>query len=385
KSMDEKWKKYEIVFDYAYLAFLTLTNTELKILLGQERVDLKKLQELCFTGIPEEELTLKTKCQKLLLRYLLSWTKCCDCRAKGDIVSKPKDFCKKSIKNNTNANEIAILKNSMIEPLCNVNRPLQEKIWKTDMHTCQDNTYNCETFVMQLEQCLKVDLHALLRVMKKGDDVMAQKKKDEFVQFGSNKLTCEEIEHSIDLLKLGLIREEKKDIETIILQFEICKDIYAIRMNYWKKGGTPSQDKLKLAASNHIPNFDSQKIMWVERLKQWNKACIELRHEYPCLDILASKYIVPFLQRLDYQLHDVSQVLHEWKDQNNEDMQSLQELGRIFSQVWMKSKNNESAPNSFSILLSLKAGRPNLVIANHNNKLFSIARQTGNTAYSVGC
>ncbi|ETO02726.1 viral A-type inclusion protein [Reticulomyxa filosa] len=320
----------------------------------------------------------------------------------------------------------------LIGPLRNVNQTLQEKNmenrFQRNVRACQDKN---ETFVMQLEQCLKVDLHALLRVMKKGDDVMVQKKKDEFVQarqqgnwlfddydtiyfaysrlksgryegltlqFGSNKWTCEEIEHSIDLLKLGLTSEEKKDIETIISQFEICKDIYAIRMDYWEKGGTSSQDKLKLAASNPIPNFESQKIMWVERLKQWNKKCIKLRHEYPCLtyftmneiqqlvkdlnhikahkpqywDILASKYIVPFLQRLDYQLQDASQVLHEWKDQNNEDMQSLQELGRIFSKVRMKSNNNENASNFFSILSSLKAGRPNLVIANQNNKLFSM-------------
>ncbi|ETO00609.1 hypothetical protein RFI_36831, partial [Reticulomyxa filosa] len=326
----------------------------------------------------------------------------------------------------------------LIEPLYNVNQPLQEKIWKTDFkgmcvlaRTVLTIMKENETFVMQLEQCLKVDLHALLRVMKKGDDVMVQKKKDEFVQahqqgdwlfddydtiysaysrlksgryeglslqFGSNKLTCEEIEHSIDLLKLGLTSEEKKDIETIISQFEICKDIYAIRMDYWEKGGTSSQDKLKLAASNPIPNFESQKIMWVEKLKQWNKDCIELRHKYPCLayftmneiqqlvkdlnhikahepqywDILASKYIVPFLQRLDYQIQDASQVLHKWKNQNSKDMRSLQELGCIFSKVWMKSKNNQNAPNSISILSSLKSGRPNLVIANQNNKLFSM-------------
>ncbi|ETO02438.1 hypothetical protein RFI_34993, partial [Reticulomyxa filosa] len=169
-------------------------------------------------------------------------------------------------------------------------------------------------------------------------------------------------------------------------------------MDYWEKGGISFRDKLKLAASNSISNFKSQKNKWMETLNQWNKACIELRHEYPCLtyftmneiqrlvqdldyivaheiqywDILASKYIVPFLQRLDYQLQDASQVLHEWKDQNSEGMRSLQELGRIFSQVWMGSKNNEKALNSFSILSSLKAGRPNLVIAKQENKLFSM-------------
>ncbi|ETO00532.1 ring finger protein, partial [Reticulomyxa filosa] len=324
----------------------------------------------------------------------------------------------------------------LIEPLCNVNQPLQEKIWNADFKeictlakTILTIVKENKTFVMQLKQCLKVDLHALLRIM--SDDAMVQKKKDEFVQarqqgnwlfndyntiysansclkngkyegltlqFGSNKLTCEEIEHSIDLLKLGLTSEEKKDIETIISQFEICKDIYAIRMDYWEKGGISFRDNLNLAASNPIPNFEGQQNKWMETLNRWNKACIKLRHDYPCLtyftmneiqqlvkdlnhikahkpqywDILASKYIVPFLQRLDYQLQDASQVLHEWKDQNSKDMRPLQELGRIFSQVWMESKNNETAPNSFSILSSLKSGRPNLVIANHNNKLFSM-------------
>ncbi|ETO14438.1 hypothetical protein RFI_22930, partial [Reticulomyxa filosa] len=100
---------------------------------------------------------------------------------------------------------------------------------------------------------------------------------------------------------------------------------------------------------------------WIKTLNQWNKDCIELRHTYPCLtyftmnemqqlvkdleyivanetqywDILSSKYIVPFLQRLDYQIQDASQILHEWKH---------------------------------------KSRKPNLIIANNNNKLFSVLK-----------
>ncbi|ETO09019.1 hypothetical protein RFI_28368, partial [Reticulomyxa filosa] len=323
----------------------------------------------------------------------------------------------------------------LVEPLHNINQILQEKIWNTNFKgiyvfakTILEIVKENQMFD-QLKQCLKVDFYALIRIMTASDELVVIKKCNEFVQaskngnwifdydttysmysrlesgkyeglklqFGSNKLTCEEIEHSIDLLKLGL-SEEKEDVETIISQFEICKDIYAIRMDYWEKGGISFRDKLMLAASDSTSIFESKKDNWVKILNQWNKACIELRHEYPCLayftmneiqhlvkdldyivaheiqywDILASKYIVPFLQRLDYQLQDASQVLREWKNQNSEGMRSLQELGRIFSKVWMKSKNNEKAPNSFSILSSLKAGRPNLVIAKQENKLFSM-------------
>ncbi|ETO04380.1 hypothetical protein RFI_33013, partial [Reticulomyxa filosa] len=107
-----------------------------------------------------------------------------------------------------------------------------------------------------------------------------------------------------------------------------------------------------------------------------NLNCI-IQHEKQHWDMLASKYIVPFLQRLDYRFDDASAMLNEWEDAHTDSMRSLQELGRILSNVWTKSKNNEiispfSSSSSSSFPKSLKTGRPNLIIANHNNKLWSV-------------
>ncbi|ETO00195.1 hypothetical protein RFI_37252, partial [Reticulomyxa filosa] len=76
----------------------------------------------------------------------------------------------------------------LIEPLCNVNQTLQEKIWKTDFkemcvlaRTILIIVKN-QTFVMQLRQFLQADFPALFRIITKNDEVIVKKKKDEFVQ-----------------------------------------------------------------------------------------------------------------------------------------------------------------------------------------------------------
>ncbi|ETO17817.1 hypothetical protein RFI_19495, partial [Reticulomyxa filosa] len=148
----------------------------------------------------------------------------------------------------------------LVKPLRDINQILQEKIWKTDFKeicilakTILSIVKENQTFAIQLGQCLEVDFPALFRAMEQDDEV-----------FGTNELICEEIGHSIDLLKLGLTSEEKKDIEIIISQFEICKDIYAIRVDYWEKGGISFRDKLVLPANDPISIFQSQKNKWIK-------------------------------------------------------------------------------------------------------------------------
>ncbi|ETO20432.1 hypothetical protein RFI_16783 [Reticulomyxa filosa] len=328
----------------------------------------------------------------------------------------------------------------LIEPLRIVNQTMQEKIWNVKFKETDalakailELIDHNKEWGKYMNECFKVNFHALIRVMTTGDEAVVIKKYDTFekasrkgnwvlsgyngiyisrsssnkyegltLEFEGMQLTYEYIGHSIDQLKLGLMSAQQEKIVNIISQFEICKDLCAIRMDYWEKGGIGDRTSLTLQANAPIDLFYKKKKEWEEILNKWNNECIQLRHICPCLtyftmneaqqlinnlnciiqhekqhwNILASKYIVPFLQRLDYKFNDASAMLSEWADAHTDGIRSLQELGRIFSNVWIKSKNNETASyssfSSSSFLQSLKTGRPNLVIVNNNNPLFSV-------------
>ncbi|ETO00279.1 hypothetical protein RFI_37168, partial [Reticulomyxa filosa] len=134
-------------------------------------------------------------------------------------------------------------------------------------------------------------------------------------------------------------------------------------------------------------NFENYKKEWTNKLNKWKKGGVELRYNYPCLayftmneaqhliaminrilifenqywDDLASKYILPYFQRLDYSLQNTSEILSEWK---KADKKSLQSLGEVASKIWKNSSNNKRASNQIT---SLHQGKPNLIILDANN------------------
>ncbi|ETO01741.1 hypothetical protein RFI_35699 [Reticulomyxa filosa] len=326
----------------------------------------------------------------------------------------------------------------LVGKLRTVNRVLQTKIWnRTYVLMSELAKAVIELYKeKKLKGCLNMDFDEFFRFIKEGDQLPVIKDYEQLLQankmgkwvldgyetlFGIQSLTtaanlfetrklkidkcegltlqflktkrdCEELENTFDRLKLGLTSKQKKDIETIILQFETCKDIYALRMDYWEKGGRDEIGKLILPAKNTAEDFENCKKEWTNKLNKWKKEGVELRYNYPCLayftmneaqhliammnqilifenqywDDLASKYILPYFQRLDYSLQNTSETLSEWKEIL--DKKSVRSLGEVVSKIWKNSRNNKRAPNQIT---SLHQGKPNLIILATNNKGFA--------------
>ncbi|ETO04596.1 hypothetical protein RFI_32801 [Reticulomyxa filosa] len=108
------------------------------------------------------------------------------------------------------------------------------------------------------------------------------------LQFGTISLNCDSIENTLDRLKLE-----------IVLQYEICKDIYAIRIDYWERGGRDKKEKLILQAKDSIETFENNRRDWIDRLDKWKKDCLSLRNKEP----LQSSDQKPFIQL--YKSEDV--------------------------------------------------------------------------------
>ncbi|ETN99803.1 hypothetical protein RFI_37664, partial [Reticulomyxa filosa] len=81
-----------------------------------------------------------------------------------------------------------------------------------------------------------------------------------------------------------------------------------------------------------------------------------------CWDGLASKYILPYFQRLDHSLLNISKIIGEWKTLLKENKEPLQSLGKLSSKILINSKNNKTAPNCLIQVSPLCRGKPNLVI-----------------------
>ncbi|ETO04381.1 hypothetical protein RFI_33014 [Reticulomyxa filosa] len=178
----------------------------------------------------------------------------------------------------------------LIEPLCIINQTMQEKIWKARFKDTDELTKAILELIddnkewdKNMEACFEVNFHVLIRSMAPSDEAVVIKEFGEFekanrqgnwvlsdynsirtsrsnsdkyegltLEFEGTQLNCESMENSIDRLKLGLTSAQQKKIANILLQFEICKDLYAIRMDYWEKGGVANQTSLILQANVSI-------------------------------------------------------------------------------------------------------------------------------------
>ncbi|ETO10977.1 hypothetical protein RFI_26398, partial [Reticulomyxa filosa] len=169
-------------------------------------------------------------------------------------------------------------------------------------------------FGSKLTKCLDMDFEELFHLMKEGDQLSVVKRLGQFeqagqtgewvlndyetifglhqlnafpnfsakikskmdkyegltLQFGMTSLNCDSIENTLDRLKL-------------VLQYEICKEIYAIRIDYWERGGHDKKEKLILQAKDSIETFENNRKEWIDKLNKWKKECISLRNTYPGL------------------------------------------------------------------------------------------------------
>ncbi|ETO30682.1 hypothetical protein RFI_06441 [Reticulomyxa filosa] len=155
---------------------------------------------------------------------------------------------------------------------------------------------------------------------------------------------------------------------------KFAKIFMRFELTIGKRGGLDKKEMLMLHAKDPIDTFEKEKKEWISRLEKWKKECLSLRNIYPgltyftinearhvivnmdqillsnyeCRDDLAFKYVLPYFQRLDYSLQNISPIIDEWTKQSEEKEESLQFLGKLFSKTWSNSKNNETAPDCFA-------------------------------------
>ncbi|ETO02801.1 hypothetical protein RFI_34612, partial [Reticulomyxa filosa] len=152
----------------------------------------------------------------------------------------------------------------LVTSLRPVNHIMQEKLWKCpleDMANLAKSILslhsNGQDFVTMIKKCCDIDLSTISTLVDEADKIrtgkslkqlkeatqygewlFARKKQKELIlKMGNATWYREEIGENIDRVLLGAGKEELKDIETVIQQFEECKEINSYRIEFWKKGG----------------------------------------------------------------------------------------------------------------------------------------------------
>ncbi|ETO24617.1 hypothetical protein RFI_12543 [Reticulomyxa filosa] len=281
----------------------------------------------------------------------------------------------------------------LVTSLRHVNSIMQETLWKCPL---EDTTSlakailklhsNDQEFVKMISKCCDMDLNNISIMVNEADkirtekslkqlkDAMAfgewqfascedalqgKKEKELFLKMADTTWNCEEIGENIDRVLLGVDKQELKKIESIIQQFEECKEISSYRIEFWKKGGRIDIEddekggiqngSLKLSVRSQKDEFENCKELWKRRLMEWKKQCFKLREKFPALNyfcfnqvhfliqtmdqltvpnfrdhaIQASKYIKPFLQKINCHVTDynVNNILKDWIGFNFKDLE----------------------------------------------------------------
>ncbi|ETO05187.1 ATPase [Reticulomyxa filosa] len=215
------------------------------------------------------------------------------------------------------------------------------------------------------------------------------------LQIGADKLNYDQIEQAIDRVLLGFSKEKQlKGVESLIKQFGTCKDIETLRVMFWRKGGRQATDKLYLSVKESLEVFKNLQSEWKQRLEEWQSECVKLRAEYPILnyftfnevrflskklndivscdpnhrEILCSKFILPFLQRIDSHLSSALPYVEKWKFEAVEENKILIQFGTVFSEIWINLKNHSDVYRNTSSY-ELEYSKPNLIIQNANTML----------------
>ncbi|ETO00841.1 hypothetical protein RFI_36600, partial [Reticulomyxa filosa] len=333
----------------------------------------------------------------------------------------------------------------LLTSLRRVNSTMREALWKCPLEDMASLAKailklhsNGQEFIEMLKKCCDIDLDAISTLVNEADKIRTEKSLKQLkdaMAFGEWQFaSCEdilkgkkgkqlnlkindtvwfyeEIGENIDRVLLGVEKKELKKIESVIQQFEECKDISSYQIEFWEKGGRidiEDNKPLKLPVRSQIDEFEDCKKLWKQRLMEWKKQCFELRERFPALNyfcfnqvhflikkinqlnmpncpdraIKASKYIKPFLQKIKYNVtdRDVNDVLKDWidfdfkdldqhnvNDNNNNFRQrrdSIAKFGQILHRVWISSQHNCVDEKPFSI--GLHAGKPNLIIGSKN-------------------
>ncbi|ETO18534.1 hypothetical protein RFI_18732, partial [Reticulomyxa filosa] len=309
----------------------------------------------------------------------------------------------------------------LVAPLRHVNNTMKEKLWT---YTLEDMTNLAKSilalhsdgqdFVINIKKCSDTDLNTISNLVNEADNTRTAKSLKQLkdaIRYGKWQFaSCKEV------------LEGKKEKE---LTLNINNVTCSYQIKFWKKGGRidiekdekggtqNSKGSLELSVSLQMNEFEDSKKIWKQRLIEWNKQCFELREQFPALNyfcfnqvhflfqkinqlnmpncpdrfIQASKYVKPFLQKINCQVtdKDVNDILQKWKDskdftwndaENNDNSNSFKKcrdsiakFGHILNPLWNLSRHNFVSEKSISI--GLHPGKPNLVIGS-NERLFEL-------------
>ncbi|ETO00484.1 hypothetical protein RFI_36957 [Reticulomyxa filosa] len=68
-----------------------------------------------------------------------------------------------------------------------------------------------------------------------------------------------------------------KTSSSLFFAIGICKEIYSLRLDYWKKGGRLETPSFKLPADESIQNFATMQKAMENIIRQMKKVCRRLR------------------------------------------------------------------------------------------------------------
>ncbi|ETO29434.1 hypothetical protein RFI_07687, partial [Reticulomyxa filosa] len=208
-------------------------------------------------------------------------------------------------------------------------------------------------------------------------------------------------------------------LENFRTQFELCKEIHILILEFWQKGGRKHGNDDLCYPVQDVPKwFDEKKIKWENTLKRWENDRFQLRKQYVSLnyfcinevralvakfnkvrswthpqsksipsntkqyiDAVASKYIVPFLQRIDsrFNEHDLFDFLRQWKHTDPDAPDAIENFSKVTEAIWKKHvqqvghrPNGNSEANTARSAGSLKPGQPCLLFQKSKEVLFGI-------------
>ncbi|ETO01485.1 hypothetical protein RFI_35955, partial [Reticulomyxa filosa] len=303
---------------------------------------------------------------------------------------------------------------------------------------------NSQEFVDMLKKCCDVNLVQISSLVNEDDKVRTEKSLEQLKEamvygqwkFGvcedilqgdkNNELTLkiiantiwhyDEIGENIGRVLLGVDKKELKEIELVIKQFEECKEISTIRVEFWKQGGrsNDSNDKNEISVDSQTSDFTKCKELWNQRLMKWKQYSLRLREMFPalnffcfneihsliqqietlllpsCLDrsVQARKSIKPFLQKVNCQItdQDVDKILQDWGgldmvvltdhtyDTDNDEGfkksgDAIAKFGLALHSLWTCSLHNRITK---TYPTGLNAGKPSLILHPNNSLLFNV-------------
>ncbi|ETO01754.1 hypothetical protein RFI_35689 [Reticulomyxa filosa] len=311
---------------------------------------------------------------------------------------------------------------NLVHPLKCVNPVMQQKLWKYPFENMTGLAkailslcLNGQDFVEMLKKFCDVNLADISSLINEDNKARTDENLKKLKAAMEN-----------GRWRLGTLeKKELEDVETLIKQFEECKEISAFRVEFWKKGGridynNDENETLFLPVNSQLSDFAKCKDLWKQRLMKWKQQSLQLREKFPALNYFCFneihslihqinallspdclnrslqlfKSIKPFLQKINYQVtdQDVDKVLREWKDlkaltnskiwkscsvpdiDNNKSCEErkdpISSFGRILYSLWLASKHNCVMEKFLPI--ELHAGKPNLILRPNKSLLFEV-------------